>query len=66
MLMLLTKLYVRFYKSFNFDYERKTNSDVNPRVWEAFNISGSRMLGRGGQVRGCGEARHIDELSGRT
>jgi hypothetical protein len=30
----LTKLYVRFFRSFNFDYERKASRDAKPRDWE--------------------------------
>jgi energy-coupling factor transporter ATP-binding protein EcfA2 len=32
--MRLTKLYVRFFRSFNFDYERKANRKAEPRSWE--------------------------------
>ncbi len=32
--MRVTKLYVRFFKSFNFDYERKANAKAEPRDWE--------------------------------
>ena len=32
--MRLTKLYVRFFKSFNYDYERKSNPDSQPQDWE--------------------------------
>ena len=30
----LKRVYVRFYKSFNFDYERKANTDAKPMPWE--------------------------------
>ncbi len=32
--MRLTKLYVRFFRSFNFDYERKANSRAKSNEWE--------------------------------
>ena len=32
--MILANVYVRFYKSFNFDYLRKFNPNVIPRPWE--------------------------------
>lgn len=32
--MRLTKLYIRFFRSFNFDYERKANRKAVPRAWE--------------------------------
>ena len=32
--MRLTKLYVRFYKSFNYDYERKFAQHSTPCEWE--------------------------------
>lgn len=32
--MYLTKLYVRFFRSFNFDYERKATSTASPPPWE--------------------------------
>lgn len=32
--MRLTKLYIRFFRSFNFDYERKANRKAEPRAWE--------------------------------
>lgn len=37
--MRLTKLYIRFFKSFNFDYERKSNPDATTCDWE--NIDGA-------------------------
>jgi hypothetical protein len=30
----LTTLYLRFYKSFNYDYERKAHPDAQPLDWE--------------------------------
>jgi predicted ATPase len=30
----LTKLYVRFFRSFNFDYERKAHREAEPKDWE--------------------------------
>ena len=30
----LTKLYVRFFRSFNFDYERKANPGAGEKPWE--------------------------------
>ena len=35
--MRLTKVYVRFYKSFNFDYERKYAGSSKPAPWETMN-----------------------------
>lgn len=32
--MRLTKVYIRFYKSFNFDYERKFDPKAKPEPWE--------------------------------
>lgn len=32
--MRLKRVYVRFYKSFNYDYERKAKVDVTPLAWE--------------------------------
>lgn len=32
--MRLKTLLIRFYKSFNFDYLRKNNSEVRPKPWE--------------------------------
>lgn len=32
--MRLTRMYVRFYKSFNYDYERKFSGSATPRAWE--------------------------------
>jgi predicted ATPase len=32
--MRLTKLYLRFFRSFNFDYERKANASATPKPWE--------------------------------
>lgn len=33
--MRLTRIYVRFYKSFNFDYERKAHPSASEHAWEA-------------------------------
>ena len=32
--MKLSKVYARFYKSFNFDYHRKAHREAEPRAWE--------------------------------
>ena len=32
--MKLSKVYARFYKSFNFDYQRKAHRSAEPRAWE--------------------------------
>lgn len=32
--MKLTSVYIRFYKSFNYDYRRKIATDINPKPWE--------------------------------
>jgi predicted ATPase len=37
--VLLTKLYVRFFRSFNFDYERKANRDARAKDWEMLDDS---------------------------
>jgi len=46
--MRLTTVFVRFYKSFNYDYERRAHTDAKRRPWEILE-DGVHGRGRPGQ-----------------